>query len=261
MTEVSKQEILNKFKEDLVSVGKLEVRYPDAQQPFVPKHAKYIADHFNWELVELVKVSGPFKDGKYHIIDGQHRVDAVLQKYGVTESIPARIYPQMNKAECAELFRLINDNRRRPRRLDLFRTAVTAGAEPESTIWKVTKQAGYTIGPKHITAVGGLETVHRMGGELLLAETLTIIREVWGADLTQKPDAPILLAFGRFLSEYPDASRNRLVTNVAKTYNPVRLLGTMKSVAQMERCSSTVAGLTTLVRVYNTGLKQGKLDR
>jgi len=250
--------ILKRFTEDLLPVGVLEVVWPDAQQPFVPRHAKTIAEKFDWELIGMCFVCGPFKTGKYHIIDGQHRKDAVFKKFGADETIPCRVYPALDKAHAAWLFNQINDQRRRPRKIDLFRTAVTSGSEPEASIAKVVKSVGMTVGPSGIMGVGALINVFKLGGASLLGQSLVSIREAWGTDIAKTADASVIRIFAGFLHAYGDADMGRLVSVIAKQYTLGRFLGTVKSISDMQRVSTTEAGIAMLVRTYNTGLRVGK---
>lgn len=251
--------MLELFKEDLLPVGLLEVVWPDAQQPFVPRHAQSIIDAWSWELLGEIIVCGPFKSGKFHICDGQHRVFAVSKLFGPKESVPCRVYSALDKAHAAWLFNQINLRRRRPKLLDIFKTSVTSGAEPEATIARVVKLQGLSIGPGNLMGVSALTFVHKLGGEKLLAQTLISIRETWGRDIVKSADATIIRIFASFLHAYKDATLPRLHATVAKQYTIGRFLGTIRSISDMERISSTVAGVNMLVRIYNTGLRLGKL--
>jgi len=252
------KDILKKYKEDLLPVGLLEVVWPDAQQPFVARHAKDIFENFDWELILTTFVCGPFKNGKYHIIDGQHRKHAVLKKFGAEETVPCRIYPAMDKSHASWLFNQINDRRRKPRPLDLFKTAVTAGSEAEVAIAKVVKAAGFTVGPTGLKGVAALAQVQKLGGDKLLGQTLIAMRAAWGDD-AKTADASVLRVFAGFINKYKDANLANLCTNAAKQYTMARFLGTLRSIAKMQSIASTPAGIALLVRIYNTGRRVGKL--
>lgn len=253
-------ESLKKFKEDLLPVEKLEIVWPDAQQPFVPGHAKSITETFNWELVGEIIVCGPFKNGKYHICDGQHRVAAVRVVCGDKETVPCRIYPGLDKAHAAWIFNQINMRRRRPRKVDLFKTAIAFKQEPEFSINKAVHAAGFSIGPGHLMGVGALENIFGLGGAALLGQTLVALRETWGQEAAKTADASVIRIFGGFIKAYEDASIARLCACVEKQFTLGRFMGAIKSISDMERISTTQAGIRMLVRAYNTGLRVGRLE-
>ena len=256
----TKEQILSRCKEDLIPCGMLKVIWPDSQQPFVPRHATKIAEEFSWELVGEVMVCGPFKDGLYHVIDGQHRVHAVEHLYGPLESVPCKVYPPMDKARAAWLFRQINANRRRPNKLALFKTAVTAGHEPEVLIAKTCKAIGYQIGGTGISSCTALEWVHKQGGDKLLVETLVAIRETWGQEQTKNPASAVIRSFAAFLKAYPECNHKRLFEVVCRQYTLPRFEGAIKSNSAVTGSAATTSGTDILVRTYNAGLRTGKLE-
>ncbi len=254
-----KKEFLQFFKEDLLPVGQLEIVWPDAQQPFVAKHGDGIAEDWSWELLGTIIVCGPFKNGKFHIIDGQHRVYAVQKLFGPKETVPCHVYATLDKTHAAWVFRKINVGRRKPKLIDIFKTAVTANSEPEVTIARVVRAIGFNVGPGGITGVSALAMVHKLGGDKLLSRMLLAIKDTWGVDEAKRADATIIRIFAGFIHAYKDASLLRLQASIAKQFTVGRFLGTVKSVASFQRISSTQAGIDLLVRTYDTGLRAGKL--
>lgn len=256
------KEILKQRKEDLLPVGLLDVIWPECQQPFSQKFSDSIADNFNWELLGQIVVCGPTKEGKYHIADGQNRAGAVKKRFGPRETVPCIIYPG-DKGHAAWLFHQINLRRRKPKKLDLFRTAVIAGQEPESTINKAVKAVGFSVagGANGIEAIRAVESLYRMGGVKLLAETLVSIRETWGSGEPRATDAIVISSFGAFLHSYSEANRKRLYINVAKEATPTRLIGRVRTSSDGNGITTTQAGKELLVRIYNSGLKSGRLGK
>lgn len=249
------------FHEDLIPVAKLQVVWPESQQPFYKKHADSIIKSFNYDLIGVIIACGPFKDGRYHIIDGQHRVAAVTQIYGPTETVPCHVYHDLTKQQAAQLFHDLNSKRRRPAALDLFRTAVTSGQQPEMNINKTVQEIGFTVGrgANGITAVESLRYVYRLGGtdgRGLLLGTLLAIRETWGLDNEEAREAAIIQAFGSFLHAHPTADRKRLYANMSKRYTASRFLAAVKTASESLMTNRSQAGRELISRIYNAGLRQ-----
>ncbi len=59
-------------------VGLLEIDY-SYRQNLIMRRVKYIADHFNPDLLGVIKVS--FRDGHYYVVDGCHTVAAIKEKF------------------------------------------------------------------------------------------------------------------------------------------------------------------------------------
>lgn len=266
-TTEAKAKFLAGAIEDILPINKLEIRWDDAQQPFVQKHGDNIAKDFNWELMNQVYVTGPFSNGKYHIIDGQHRVYAAGKIGGEKECVICRVYPPMDKAHAAWLFHELNSKRRKPQALSLFRTAVTSGHEPEATISKIVKGVGFAIGSSsssnhNISGIKALEYVYRLGGSdhpKLLCNTLVAIRNTWSADEPSVTDSIIIRSFGLFLHSFPEAKLKRTQENVCKTYTPSRFVGAAKTGADAKLIHTTQAGCDVLVRMHNQGLRKDLL--
>lgn len=260
----SDRELLRSFRDDLVPVGKLKVRWIEAQRPFSPRKAKGIADKFNWELLGEVVVSGPFADdGLYHIIDGQHRSWSVDSVFGRLETVPCRVYPEMSQARAAWLFRELNSNRTKPLAIDMFRTAVTAGNEPESSIARIAKEAGYGIGNSSLNNIPGVRTldiVYRADGDgALLKRALLAIRETWGRGAPGATDAIVIRAFAEFLRRHPEVVRKRMHQVVAKKFTPSRFVGQARTASKINDLAAHEAGTEILVRTYDQGLSTGRL--
>jgi hypothetical protein len=256
---LNKSDILKLVKSDLLPVGQLEVLWQDAQQPFVLSHGRRIVDDFSWELLGEPIVMGPFKSGKYHICDGQHRIYAVREKYGLKETIPVRVYPPMDKGHAAWLFHEINSRRRRPAGMSLFKTAVIAGQEPEASIAKAVKSCGFSIGGNGIKGISALQYAFRLGGAKLIQEALVCLTGTWGPEETAHIDAATLKSFTTFLHDYPHADRKALCTKVGKQFTAARFLGAVRALSDAQKITTTAAGTDTLVRVYNLGRKTEKL--
>ena len=76
---------------------------PDYQRPVDPKRVKRIADHFDPDIANPIKVS--YRDGKYWVFDGQHTMAALIMMNGGEDlAVECIIFEGLTKEEEAHLF-------------------------------------------------------------------------------------------------------------------------------------------------------------
>jgi len=127
------------------------------------------------------------RDGKYYVIDGQHRL-AAAKILGYT-SLPCNVCEGMNQRAEAEDFRVQQDNMSRIHTRDRFRAAITAGDEESVNIARIVSEYGYTLqgfgidvrSSECISSIGTLQRIVRGSAEGLkiLDLTLYLIRMTW----------------------------------------------------------------------------------
>lgn len=77
--------------------------HPVAQREFDKKHADNIAKHFSWDKFKPIDVS--FRDGKYWVIDGQHRLYAIKKiNYGKDCAVLCNVHYGMTLIDEANFF-------------------------------------------------------------------------------------------------------------------------------------------------------------
>lgn len=76
---------------------------PDYQRPVDPKRVKRIADHFDPDIANPIKVS--LRDGKFYVFDGQHTMNArILMNGGEDLLVECIVFEGLTKEEEAHLF-------------------------------------------------------------------------------------------------------------------------------------------------------------
>jgi hypothetical protein len=255
-----------------IKIKYLSVVWVQAQRPYNEKKSKHICDNLDPEKFEPITVTLANGVGIYHVVEGQHRVHALemyaakVNKtgYGGDEEICCRVLPSADPARAAEIWLGINGGRNAPRPVSGFRVAVTAKRPLEVAIDKIVERCGYYVredgGTDNvITAVNSLRRVYTMHGELVLTQTLNVVRSIWGGD-PQGVHGILLRGFGLFLNEfgrYYDKSRlPKLVLGKYRT--PYRLLEAAKARKErtLDPLDETLSDL--LLRDYNKGLPDDK---
>lgn len=115
------------------------------------------------------------RDGRYYIIDGQHRVRALAQFLGdgwERATVRCKVFEGLAERDEAKLFRQVNTVLGTTA-YDKFKVGVTAGYEEEVKILAVVEAAGLHISRSHdapgsISAIGALRRAYRLSQKSLM---------------------------------------------------------------------------------------------
>lgn len=160
-----------------VAVRDLTVN-PRAQRELRPGWAAQIANNFDPDRFQPPLVS--LRDGQHHVIDGQHRVEALRILGWDDQQVQCWVYENKTEAEEADLFLWHND-RRAVRAFDKFQIGVVAERADEQDINRIVLANGLKIAQSDsgIRAVGALRKVYAHSPKVL-ARTLRIARDSYG---------------------------------------------------------------------------------
>src|SRR5262245_65889316 len=98
-------------KIEWIPVKQLSVIWVQAQRPYRSNRAQKIADNFDPDKFDPIRVTLPNGNGEYHIVDGQHRKSGVEICFGSDQRAPCIVLDAEDPAEAARLFRGINGTR------------------------------------------------------------------------------------------------------------------------------------------------------
>jgi hypothetical protein len=242
-----------------VPVGNLSVVYGNAQRARNERKVEGIVEDFDPDAFGTLVVTLPNGDGIYHVIDGQHRAEAVRRIWGVDENVPCQVLSTKSPAEAAAIWRKINGARTRPQAIDDFRVAVTEGAPDQVAVDKLIRGLGYKVGfdstDGTLSAVSACLTIYRKHGGVVLKDALLVIQGTWGKS-RDSVHQHIVGGYADMLAKHgPDVDRKRLVDRVSRQYTPARLLGAAKTAREMFRGTVTHNVRRALVSTYNHGLR------
>lgn len=249
-----------------IRLAKLGIRWPEAQRALDERRARKIAAAFDPDAFQPVVVSLPDSaSGLHHIIDGQHRVAAARLALGAEQCVACYVVNVATPAEAARVFGTINTERTAVQAIDAFRTAVTAGRQPEVAIDQLVAQLGYRIaGHKAdglISAVAACLAVvkaHRIDG---LRDALLFIQGAWAKDRVST-DGTMIIGVAAFLARHGAAiDRTRLAQKLAKKFTAARFLAQVKARAETLDCNRREAMVGLLVAIHDDGLRAGRIDR
>lgn len=234
--------------------------------PWVKDHVEqFDVDQLGYIVVNLRD------DGKWYVVDGQHRVELMRAVGWGDQLIQAELFKGLTQREEAVLFNARND-RRAVRKFDHFRISVTAGDERACDITHIVASCGLSITDQQtdggITAVDKLEKVYEGAsitslreGRPALARTLTTIKNAWGTSPAGFNGA-LLYGIGLVQLRYNGAIDQKAL---AAKLAPVKggapgLLGNARALREMSGRPVHHCVASIVVDIYNKGRRVGKLD-
>jgi hypothetical protein len=243
-----------------IPVKNLSIVWTEAQRPLNKLHAQRLADNFDPDMFGTISVTKPNGKGIYHVIDGQHRVVAVTEKWGHDEKVPCQVFDAVDPSRAAQIFDSVNSGRRALQPIELFKVRVTAGKELQVEVNKIVIKCGYFVGHRNansIQCVGALEVVYQSYGPIVLEATLRLIRKMWGEE-NSACGALIVRGIGMLLSEFRHLDFERLATAISSKYTPARLLGAAKTAKEMAGGVGPTIIRDILVARYNSQVRGDK---
>lgn len=242
------------YKLQFLPLSGLRIIWQESQRPLNKKWAAEIAENFDPELFEPPIVTKPNCKNESHIIDGQHRVAAARQALGEDQEIPCHVYEFDDPAKAADMFSRINEKRKKPHQIEMFRTKVTAGYADEATVNRIVNSQGYAVGygsQSEISCPAALLHVYRRYNGDVLTQTLSTLSAIYGTAGAMV--ANHIKGFGAFLSEYRTANLARLVKMVRKRYpDHTQLAAAIKQHKDLTNIpGSDKAAMAVLVAAYN----------
>lgn len=145
------------------------------------------------------------RDGRYYIIDGQHRKQCLAEFLGEgweTQVIRCKVYEGLSEQDEARMFILLNTVLS-VTPFDKFKVAITAGHSEETQIKQIVETCGLHISrtrstPGAVSAIASLRRVHRLGPKTLMF-ALKMATESYGdAGL----ESAIIEGFGQLFNRY-----------------------------------------------------------
>jgi hypothetical protein len=257
---MTKQQLFSKdsHKVHWIPCSQLAVIWQDAQQPLDERWAKHLADNFDPEQCQPLKVTLPNGNGIYHIIDGQHRKRAVEILWGEHQQMPCEIVPETDPQRAAQLFVGVNKGRKRPTPINVFKVNVTARESDVVAVYQIVTRMGYKISgaktPKNIAAVTALLSVYKHHNANVLQDTLKIIQAAWGMDANAVV-APFIRGVGAFMGEFGSKVNWQRLKEVLAKRTPGQFLSEVQATARMREISPVDAMKGLLLDRYNKGLR------
>lgn len=192
-----------------------------------------------WQVLAVNDRGSKAPKGKrYSLIDGQTRW-AAGTRLGIVEA-PAIIYDNISPEEEAELFALLQKERKGMISWHRFRAEIAAKNETALAILAMAISAGYTLGDGEgeLRAIAALEKTFN-SDQYLLGRTLSDLHEAWP---DQVPEAPHISGLHYFFRHYPLDKQNKQGvddTRLVKRLKAAGLDGLKRKAIAAKELSST----------------------
>lgn len=229
------------------------------QSPVNEKQVEMIVLNFDPKALHTIVISER-ADGSYYIIDGQHRVVALMRKGEI--SVECTVYRGLSVAEEAEMYRKINE--RKPKSKNAFAKAdLASGVKYAVEIDEVVRAAGFLVDYEKsgfalnaIKSYEALRKVYEQWGAQHLYRTLVVASKYFGRTYKEIQNWTIV-GLAEFLSVFDEHDEKRLNTTLGTI--PFKEIKKMNNQKKVETGLSITKSLPfTLVDIYNKRLNKDK---
>lgn len=259
MTIIAEQEVAAMEKHSAIEEHPASALYLDEriQRAIRPGHLKGITQHLDLDALGVLIVSRR-SDGKLAVLDGQHRVRALMDSGVGDWVVTCKVFDGLTIPEEAGLFRRYNTTSKTNALEDLIK-AIMEGDGEAVAISKVAQRNGLTIalqsGPGKIACATAMRKVFRSSGQMgpsALAFALHVGVQSWGAH-SDSVDGHIVQGLGGFYARYgEDIDRKALIRKLAKHKGGARgLIGQAKTLADLEHVPVHRAIARRVLGIYN----------
>lgn len=220
------------------------------------RRERMAGEYFDRTLLGVLEVSDR-GDGRYAILDGQHRWAAAVVTHGNDFHVVCQVHSGLDVAGEARVFYEIDHRRKALTGWDRWKARRKTGDPVVAKLDTVAAEFGLKIGPGRvrgqIQTIGALEQLLARGGRALVHSTLAILTAAYGDD----PDAyvaPVIGGVGEVLVGYRAGTNldgDRLIATLAGIA-PAQLKARAQALREMQ--SGTLPRLTAavIVRAYNS---------
>lgn len=251
----------NEYKKVIRRIPVKDIGSDMRYQRQVSARVKRIASEYDENKLGVIVVSQR-EDGTYWVIDGQHRVQATLQKKGENATLLALVYYGMTPKDEAVMFATQHDNVKAPTKGEFFKAQMFAGNEDVIRFKDATEAEGlecdFSDGHKRDGALicyAAAFNIFMSRGEVRYRKVLSVLVDAWGGD-GDSVTANFVKGMDIFLNVYEnDVSTKKLVDSLKKV-----------SPAQIERESKMIQEggakryARQFLRVYNKRRGTRKLE-
>lgn len=233
------------------------------QRPVDRKKIEKIISTYDEHKLGIIKVS--FRDGKYWVYDGQHRLIVIKAiNNGMDKIIPCEVHHGLTYEEEARLFAEQYDGATKVDIMYQFNALYEAGNSEIKEIKEIAESEGFIInftkykGDFRIVAVSKLRDIYRRIGKDGLKTTLNLISRTWSG-ISSSLDKDILGGVSLFLSEYGDeVDSDTFIKNLSKV-SPSEIKRNGKCDISTKKTDLKYA--KQVFEAYNSGLrKKNKLE-
>jgi hypothetical protein len=173
---------------------------------------------FNREAVGVITLNRR-NNGKYYVVDGQHRRELLIRQGLEDDTVTANVYDGLTRQQEAFLFTLLNATKR-PSPVDIFRARLVAGHRATRVMYDMLTKRNWTItlqpGDYRFAAVRTLENMYRVDPGIT-ERTVDILTKAWNGQ-KDSMDYRILSGLFHMLERYGDQVTDKTLIKKLSEY-------------------------------------------
>lgn len=264
-----------KVKKDIyIQDNSTEVRYMQLPIRDLISSQKYQRDYmrkrtinnivkdFNPHKLGVIKVS--FRDGKYYVYDGQHRLTALLMLYpdGMYNA-PCEVHYGLTYKEEAKLFSTQKKDGNGLLPSEEFNSCLEAEDEQAMEIYEIVSEVGLTIclssgGDKggKLRCIRKLESIYKKYGSLALQRILWLIKNTWNGNADSLKN-PIIGGVCIFYITHQNEIEDKVFMKSLGVVSPSEIVSKGKSDSS---ASGDLRFAKAIWRAYNNRLTVNRLE-
>ncbi len=196
------------------------------------RDVKTIVDTFDPKLFDEIIVS--FRDGRYNVVDGQHRITALrIMNGGADCSIACKVKSGLTYEQEAELYGRLDACKKKLNVADKTRAKAESGTD--STIngikdiladycieW-VFKSIGGHVGTNKINATRTLLNAYSLLGHIGFSQAIRLIKETWNGD-SDSLNMYIISGMALFVKTYGGEINEKLFVEKLSKVAPMEIV-------------------------------------
>ena len=238
------------------------------QRKIKTKKVDEIFNEYDDNLVGLITVS--FRDGRYYVIDGQHRITAIKKKFGSNAVVMCRVIMGLTVKDEAWYFNKINKSHQDINSNDNFNSGYYAEDPTVMGVIGVGKKYNISFGNKNLNgmknikfrvkAVDTAQNIYNRYGQEVFDRVCRVLSEGF-IDEQSAFNASLMEATAIVLNTYGKDCSDDVFIKKLRSRNPDRLILD----ARNDRTTGTASTSKKLARilvksVYNSGRSPKRLD-
>lgn len=254
-------------KPKYLKINSRDLMIPEhAQRKFNQRHGDKLAADWTMEKFKPLDVS--FRDGKYWVIDGQHRLYAMKKRKGGDCTILCYVHYGMTVHDEAEFFLNQLKNTKTILTTDRMRIRFMAGDETIVQMVRGAENVGFIVdfnnkkATNRITALAALETVFKALSYDEYVKMLNTLKRAYNGRVDSL-SREMLLGMGLFFQKYyGQFDMNALANTLKTTTTPSDILTEGRSYNQSHGDGGIYRGkyfARAILKAYNKRRKQNAL--
>lgn len=225
---VRKNKKENSVKIQLMTLSTAQIKSnTDYQRDIDTKKVAKIVSNFDEHKIGVIKVS--YRDGRYYVFDGQHRLAAVkLLNAGKDTMIKCEVHYGLTYADEARLFAEQYDGATKVDVLCRYKALYESGDSKVIKLKQIVEDCGFKLdfkrmkGDNRFVCVASLNTMYNKLGEEKMRKCLGLIKKTWNGESTSL-DKEIIAGMTILYSLYGDDIQEKVFIRKLKGVEPIVL--------------------------------------